>query len=429
MDTAKRLLAAVSVLVLCAQGAWAWGNATHMYLARQLGSKLGPVNACEMYGSVLPDVFAYAFDANGRFMYDVMHHNFMPVYNAAWKPGLKAVGFGFVSHNDTWGADHTAHHQGFTTGGEGYAIAKGGVLAPHIIPVLVGILNEAGLPSPDADYVAGLLAPEMGHDLSETAVDLLVRRNLDRGIGARMMLAASTRPADVPQLIADVYAADLAAASGIPVEDARALLIGAEREYKSVITQYGLAFTLPEERTIALLAGQTAPIAEMLIEANVPGLDVTVTAAQVEGFIRAAITVVEQDYARELAATLRYVERGLRQHHVTSASLLFALEEGGEASAEEEDVVTAPAAFSLDQNYPNPFNPSTTIAFALPVSGPASLRIYSTLGQEVATLVNEVLPAGQHRVVWNAAGLSSGLYFCRLECAGKVLTQRMTLMK
>lgn len=101
------------------------------------------------------------------------------------------------------------------------------MLAPQIMPVLVQILNDAGVPSPDADYIAGLLAPEMGHDLSETAVDLLVRRNLDRAVGVRMMAAAQTRPADVPQLLATTYGPELAAVTGIPEADARALIIGA----------------------------------------------------------------------------------------------------------------------------------------------------------------------------------------------------------
>jgi hypothetical protein len=430
MDTAKKLLVVSLVLFVAVQGAFAWGNATHVYIAKELGAKYGPLNMNEMYGALLPDAFNFMFDANGQFMYDATHHRFMPVYQKAWKPTLRAIGVGFLTHNDTWGADFTAHHSAFTSPGEGYAITKGAVLAPQLIPVLVQILNDAGLPSPDADYVASLLAPEMGHDLSETAVDLLVRRNLDRGVGIRMMAAAQTRPPEVPQLLAKVYASELAGFSGMSEADAAALIVATEKEYKKIITQYGLAFSLPEPRTIAMLAAQTAPVAEMLIEANVPipGFDVTVTPEQVAGFISAAIEVVEPDYARELAATMRFVERGLREHGIRPACPIFAHGADG-AEVQADDAVTAPAEFSLGQNYPNPFNPSTTIAFALPADGQVSLRVYNTLGEEVATLVNEVMPAGQHQAVWNAAGMPSGLYFYKIDNAGVMATKRMMLVK
>ncbi len=430
MDTAKKLFVAALLILVAVQGAFSWGNATHVYLARELGVKFGPLNRNEMYGAVLPDVFNTMFDANGQFLYDATHHNFMPVYRMAWRPSLKSVGLGFLTHNDTWGADFTAHHASFMFPGEGYAIAKGAALVPRLMPVLVDILHAGGLPSPDADYVAGLLAPEMGHDLSETAVDLLVRRNLDRGVGLRMMLAAQTRPAEVPHLLAAAYAEDLAAFAGIPVADASALIVGTEKEYKKLITQYGLAFSRPENQTIAILAAQTAPVAEMLIEANVPipGFDVTVTADQVAGFLSDAVALVEPDYAQELAATMRFVERGLRDHGIRPACPIFAYN-ADETSVREDDPVTMPAQFSLGQNYPNPFNPSTRISFVLPADGQVTLRVYNTIGEEVATLVNEVLPAGQHQVLWNAGGLPSGVYFYRIDHAGLTATRRMTLMK
>jgi hypothetical protein len=427
MDTAKKCLVATIMLLLAAQCAFAWGNATHVYFAKELGVRFGIANAEEMYGALLPDVFNFMFDENGQYLGDATHHQFLPMYQSAWKPSLKSIGFGFASHNDTWGADYTAHHKGFTTPADGYAVVKGGVLSPQIIPVLVQILNNGGLPSPDADYVASLLAPTMAHDLCETAVDLLVKRNLDRGVGLRMMVAAQTRPSETPILLANVYAPGLAAYSGMPEADARALIIAYENEYKTQMTQYGMAFTLPEAQTIAMLAGQTAPVAEMLIESNVPGIDVTVTAEQVAGFLQAAIGVVRPDYAPELSKTLRMVERNLRQHGVRPACGLFFAEQGDPGV--NADVATEPADFSLGQNYPNPFNPSTTISYALPADAKVSLRVYNTLGEEVATLVNDVMTAGQHQAVWNATHMPSGLYFYKIESAGMSFTKRMTLVK
>ncbi|MBK8552198.1 MAG: T9SS type A sorting domain-containing protein [Ignavibacteria bacterium] len=67
--------------------------------------------------------------------------------------------------------------------------------------------------------------------------------------------------------------------------------------------------------------------------------------------------------------------------------------------------------YRLNQNYPNPFNPSTTISYNLVKNGFVSLKIYNVLGKEVKTLVNEFQQAGQKEISFNAADLSSGVYF------------------
>jgi len=82
-----------------------------------------------------------------------------------------------------------------------------------------------------------------------------------------------------------------------------------------------------------------------------------------------------------------------------------------------------PESFSLKQNYPNPFNPTTRIEFSLPVAADVELRIYNILGQQVASLINDQRPAGNHSVLWNANDsngmkLSSGIYFYMLKASG-----------
>jgi hypothetical protein len=79
-----------------------------------------------------------------------------------------------------------------------------------------------------------------------------------------------------------------------------------------------------------------------------------------------------------------------------------------------DDREGVPSSFTLSQNYPNPFNPSTTIKYALPLRSHVSLKVFNTLGQEIATLVNEERPQGYHSVNFNASNLPSGMYFYRL---------------
>jgi hypothetical protein len=88
-----------------------------------------------------------------------------------------------------------------------------------------------------------------------------------------------------------------------------------------------------------------------------------------------------------------------------------------------------PRQFALAQNYPNPFNPSTSIEYILPAPMEVSVRVYSVLGQEVALLAQGPQEAGRHRVLFNAAGLPSGTYFCKLSAAAGTQIRKMVLLK
>jgi hypothetical protein len=83
----------------------------------------------------------------------------------------------------------------------------------------------------------------------------------------------------------------------------------------------------------------------------------------------------------------------------------------------------------LYQNYPNPFNPGTTISFSLSKNAFVTLKVYNTLGQEVASLVNGEVVAGQHEVRWDAGNVPSGVYFCQLRAGEFGEMQKMILMK
>ncbi len=106
-------------------------------------------------------------------------------------------------------------------------------------------------------------------------------------------------------------------------------------------------------------------------------------------------------------------------------------------SASWKEVVTAvpvvnnnaPLTFALRQNYPNPFNPSTTIAFELPSRSLVSLKIFDLLGREVSTIVSGELQAGTYTRQWNAATMSSGVYFYRLQAGSFIETKKLLLLK
>lgn len=99
------------------------------------------------------------------------------------------------------------------------------------------------------------------------------------------------------------------------------------------------------------------------------------------------------------------------------------------ATAVETNQITTPNKFALDQNYPNPFNPITTISFSLPTKQKVKLTIFNALGQKVATLVDDILPAGNHSVQWQAESMPNGLYFYRFTSDSYTVTKKMILLK
>ena len=88
-----------------------------------------------------------------------------------------------------------------------------------------------------------------------------------------------------------------------------------------------------------------------------------------------------------------------------------------------------PLTYSLAQNFPNPFNPSTRIYFSIPSQSKVELKVYNLLGQEIATLVNEVKPAGLHNVRFNGASVASGVYIYRLVAGDFTSVKKMVLVK
>jgi len=106
----------------------------------------------------------------------------------------------------------------------------------------------------------------------------------------------------------------------------------------------------------------------------------------------------------------------------------------GTATGVDAKTNAIPSVFVLEQNYPNPFNPQTKIEFAIPKASHVSLKIYNSLGEEVATLVDNIFNAGTHVVEWNGrnrfnAAVASGVYFYRLTAESFVQTKKMLLIK
>ena len=99
------------------------------------------------------------------------------------------------------------------------------------------------------------------------------------------------------------------------------------------------------------------------------------------------------------------------------------------ASDVEKVSSVVPQEYMLGQNYPNPFNPTTRIEYSVPKTGYVSLKVFNALGQEVATLFDGEQNPGKYMATFDAKGLTSGVYFYRLQSGTASLTQKLILMK
>ncbi|MCZ7609096.1 MAG: CotH kinase family protein [Ignavibacterium sp.] len=101
----------------------------------------------------------------------------------------------------------------------------------------------------------------------------------------------------------------------------------------------------------------------------------------------------------------------------------------GEPTFVNQESELLPKNFILQQNYPNPFNPATNIKYAIDNKQFVTLKVYDVLGNEVATLIDEYKPAGNHNVIFDASKFSSGVYFYQLKTGEFIQTRKMILNK
>jgi len=297
------------MLLFLATEAFAWSAATHAYVEDHLGKKRGLDNSNEIYGGIIPDVFDYLFDYPYYlgYLYGETHNEFLKVWNVSRWELERSLAYGFVGHNDVWGADFTAHHLCQTCGtGEGYAISKARELltiAP--LPPELGIPDEVAI--------------EILHEIVENSVDILVAEKIDPLIGKKIVTSAILRSPQFPLLLVKAYAKDLALYAGISYPEAVQLITTAEKEFRKAMILYGQVLTQDETTAIQLISEQTADIAASFlalygIQLPIPKEEIT---QMVIGYTTLAISICENDYQQEIEATIHFVDQQLKGRGIT----------------------------------------------------------------------------------------------------------------
>ncbi|MBE0585857.1 MAG: hypothetical protein IH612_19110, partial [Desulfofustis sp.] len=225
------------ILMLMTGTAFSWEAATHAYIEEQLYKKRGQTDEDIMrnriYGANAIDIFNNNFTSPYLDFAAYFHSTSLEYCLEAWQIAEtkkeKAFTYGFVSHNNKWGMDSTAHISGRTYGkGTGYVIAKAQVLAVMLKPSIEAQLG----PLPNEVLV------NLCHYLVESGVDFLVLEK-DPAIGSKLFDAALFRSDDVPALLINAYQDDFAALVGITGAAAGEYILDAETAFKNSMMSYG----------------------------------------------------------------------------------------------------------------------------------------------------------------------------------------------
>jgi len=94
-----------------------------------------------------------------------------------------------------------------------------------------------------------------------------------------------------------------------------------------------------------------------------------------------------------------------------------------------ENLDKLPLEFKINQNYPNPFNPSTLIKYSIPQRCHVTIRVFNSLGKEVATLENQTKEAGYYQVKFDGSKFSSGVYYYQITAGSFKRSNKMLLIK
>jgi hypothetical protein len=306
------LVCAAAVLATIPSTALAWNAGTHAYIASELNKKSGLTDrqllVNRLYGSNGPDLFNYAFSQPYLTLADYLHDYIVPdvplaLWNAAvasGDPALIEYGYGFASHDNTWGADATAHRDAITGDlREGYAVAKGKILAE----VLRAALAQQQIVVPEDKLQLA------AHVLTEIAVDLQVKKNLDPDIGAKLLGAVDGADPRIGGLLATAYAPAFAPYLGGEAQAAGAIQ-AMEQIFRGILHSYAVA--LSQQDAFLPVAAWTAVLAESLL-----GMPAAMLQPLVVFGLDQATALTAPDYQREIFATIGWVNGNLSSRAVS----------------------------------------------------------------------------------------------------------------
>jgi hypothetical protein len=304
---------AIFLLLFCfTTRAFPWGSATHAYILDKIMRKAGPPRL--MYGAMAPDVFNYfAFIMPPNSypptlpgdLYTTTHESFLKLWDAAQSRNEKPTAYGFVSHNNIWGIDSTAHVHSLTLDyGSGFVIQKA--------EMLIGVLDSYGVWASLNLHPLDPLKPEdhakclaICHELVEAAVDLLIK-NLDPNIGNRLVDSARSSDKKFLNLLIAAYADNVVTPEIIAINEAY---------FRSITLSLGNSLKLKAPDDLNSMAAQMAGMAAI-------AYGITIDPSQVAGILQITEYVCTDpmfgpNCFMEIFATIEFVKQQLAVYNIS----------------------------------------------------------------------------------------------------------------
>ncbi|MCX8159369.1 MAG: hypothetical protein N3G18_00370 [Candidatus Saccharicenans sp.] len=311
----------VAMTVFLVTSGFSWGSATHAFIAKKTGRYYLTLDFQELYGSLAPDLFNYNFDLYADPVLRVFTHGtpnnegFMSIWEkATYRNFQKALAYGFIAHNDVWGADFTAHHQAQTitppadfplVPGEiepGYVIIK--ALALNSDPTMNSYFESLGLFNANPEQFR--LRLELCHNLVESAGDLIIKK-VDARVGEDIIAAAVLRDRSFQNLLI----------SALDNPEYNSAIRENEALFRRFMIQYGAILILPELRALKGLAESLAQSGVVFLK-KVAGVEIPLDQATefAEYGLKKSIQLCAPDYVNEIRKTIEKVRLEMRSRNI-----------------------------------------------------------------------------------------------------------------
>jgi hypothetical protein len=291
----------------------AWERGTHAFIAEHLKKAGGPYSIDEIYGAMAPDAFNYMFSLPNAlfrdYLYDQTHHHFMLVRDAVKWGYEKSSAYGFLSHNNIWGADSTAHIASRTLDpGKGYVITKAEMLNSWLmanVPPYAALLGSNQF-----------VAVEVCHSIIEAAGDIVLAR-YDASVGARLVEIAFRPKPHMQNLMVRAYAQELSDASAslgfyLTLAEAEQLIRSEEQNFRTSCVAYGFLLQQDESVILANVIQQFKQLAQLyLLLFGIPVPSDAELEALLQVSFTAAFPLIEGDYMNEIMATIDMVKKNM----------------------------------------------------------------------------------------------------------------------
>jgi hypothetical protein len=295
----KNLLLLSLIMLLVAPAAVAWGPGTHTYIAGQINPS--GANADRRYGAIAPDLNQMvSYDQNSPY-FKATHHHATYVWDAAGadSPVQKDLAWGFMTHNEAWGADYTAHISSLTLDHrQGYVIQK----SQQLCAVLTQQLTEAGM----TQYL-GLITLDNCHFVLEYGIEIMMQQQHPEIAGQLAEAAASHGP-ESQALFMKAFAGKYGQTFG-------ATVAFGDGQWRSLMAQYAAVLGSSSPANVDGMANFLVFIGQQahLID---PNLDPTLVGGLINLALLDSMGICSGDYQNEIGATVQFVGHQLVAHKV-----------------------------------------------------------------------------------------------------------------